>query len=354
MTDDAYAARRKHQIRASRIEVEIDRLCGDENDWPRVLSTGRGVRVARRLDGSGETIERDSLAAWDALIELPDGAGADGGARARCSGALGSRNQETYMTIESNKRLASYIETELRRLGVEAPPKCMPFFTERGVALLRAGHGPIIGPGQAMLAALVELPDGAGVEAAWSAVASIQDVDAAVERWPQEEAAEGQEEASTREFSGEAIEAERARLTASVVATLAPLTTVERSPGIERGGLAETVALAAETPAPCDWCEATVCECVPRDDETPVRDSVPAPEPTPGAMRPETLRRIEEAVAATALIKPGHGHALLELARVAVQRAHLAEDAAAADEHALRAIAYLVRRLELDAAEEQR
>ena len=72
MTDDAHAARRKHLNRTRRIEVELARL--EVEDRIYVLATGRGVRVA----GPGDAfIERDSLAAWDALIELPDGAGAD-------------------------------------------------------------------------------------------------------------------------------------------------------------------------------------------------------------------------------------------------------------------------------------
>lgn len=71
----------KNRIRARHIEAELARLEAQDRFY--VTATERGVRIAGLSDSS---VERDSLAAWDALIELPDGAGADAawGALLRC------------------------------------------------------------------------------------------------------------------------------------------------------------------------------------------------------------------------------------------------------------------------------
>jgi hypothetical protein len=98
---------------------------------------------------------------------------------------------------------------------------------ERGVRLLNTAPrvDPILRPGSMALMVLVQLPDGAGVDAAWGALTSLPDLDAAVERAGADPAAgqalreevardlaAGQEEASSRETPGHVIDAERARL----------------------------------------------------------------------------------------------------------------------------------------------
>lgn len=72
-------------------------------------------------------------------------------------------------------------------------------------------------------------------------------------------------------------------------------------------------------------------------------------------MLPETIRLIEQAVAEThsptaPQFAGDHGEWLMRSARVWMNRANGAAAPEEEREHALRAIAYLVRRLELDAA----
>lgn len=62
----------KNRIRAKFIEDEIGRLEADENEGIRVAATERGAIF---VGPGGKTIERDALAAWDALIELPAASG---------------------------------------------------------------------------------------------------------------------------------------------------------------------------------------------------------------------------------------------------------------------------------------
>lgn len=70
-------------------------------------------------------------------------------------------------------------------------------------------------------------------------------------------------------------------------------------------------------------------------------------------MLPETIQRITPAVQATRLFM-GPDEDPLELAISAIRRAQGASTPEEAEGHTLRAIAYLVRRLELDAAEPTR
>lgn len=192
---------------------------------------------------------------------------------------------------------ASHVETELRRLEADSgrrEPCVMALASARGVRIFGPGDPgeTIVRPGSLALTALVQLPDGAGVDAVWGALSSIPDVDATVERL-------SAEEASSREFPSAVIEAARVRLA--------------------RGGIAEAVAPAAEAPAP-------------------------------GAMRPETRRRIEEAVRAMPLSAlPAPVGACLMLARSALDIATVSRSESEKSQCILRAIAYLVRRLELDA-----
>lgn len=64
----------KNRIRVRRIEVELTRLEADVHDGVVVTYSDLGVLAV----GPGDVaITVDALAAWDALIELVDGAGVD-------------------------------------------------------------------------------------------------------------------------------------------------------------------------------------------------------------------------------------------------------------------------------------
>ena len=179
------------------------------------------------------------------------------------------------------------------------------------------------------------------MDAAWGALSSIPDVDATVERWSQEEAAELRGAGAWRQAN------ERPELYGTSPpqqrATAEPSEAVRQrmGDGDVAGALEqhrrELAALKADRRAA-------------RGELGAIGDEVLPAARGPGAMRPETLRRIEEAIAGSPrpmTLSPSTE--LLDLARGAVLRAQMVDDGAAADEHSLRAIAYLVRRLELDA-----
>jgi hypothetical protein len=126
------------------------------------------------------------------------------------------------VSFDVDKRWAAHINIELARVG--AHEQIVSEARARSVVIIRRDDG-ILRLGSLALVALVQLPDGAGVDAAWGALSSIPDVDAAIARAGADpaagqalreevarELAEGPGEASSRETPASLIEAERARL----------------------------------------------------------------------------------------------------------------------------------------------
>jgi hypothetical protein len=235
------------------------------------------------------------------------------------------------MSIEVNRRWAVHINIELARVG--AHERVVSEARARSVAIVSSQDG-ILRPGELALVALVQLPDGAGVDAAWGALSSIPDVDATVERWSQEEAAELRGAGAWRQAN------ERPELYGTSPpqqrATAEPSEAVRQrmGDGDVAGALEqhrrELAALKADRRAA-------------RGELGAIGDEVLPAARGPGAMRPETLRRIEEMMQEYPASDAGD---LVSCARGALLAS---KPGGVTDDDILRAIAYLVRRLELDA-----
>jgi hypothetical protein len=119
------------------------------------------------------------------------------------------------VSLEVNRRWAAHVETEFRRLGLATPAEAIAIGGETGVILCAGpmSQRPIVRPGSMALMVLVQLPDGAGVDAAWGALTSLPDIDAAIARAGADPAAgQALREEFAREPAEGQEETERARL----------------------------------------------------------------------------------------------------------------------------------------------
>jgi hypothetical protein len=345
------------------------------------------------------------------------------------------------VSLEVNRRWARHVETELQRLGLATPAEAIAIGGETGVILCAGpmSQRPIVSLGSMALMVLVQLPDGAGVDAAWGALSSLPDIDAAIARAGADpaagqalreevarELAEGPEDADIKRaleandwrlgpvaappdprwpaalwreadeverYNPEDAESIRAALAIGVrserearlvLAALgysnpdavervlqgegeeaepeaAPEAPSAESPQdryaailerrdvdrriekIERSRLGRPREVFATSEAPEPARRASTLIFVP--------DGVEPEAPSVGAMRPETLRHIEAEILATMAAEraPSAASDLVALAFGQVSLAATVRPADRVPPYVLRAIAYLVRRLELEA-----